>query len=50
MLDVLNKAGFKIDTNDLRLWLYNSEENGDEKSASLEDQCRNVKEGFATAV
>lgn len=48
MLDVLSKAGFKIDTNDLRLWLYNSEES--EEKASLEDQCRNVKEGFATAV
>ena len=49
MLDVLVKAGFKIDSNDLRLWLYNSDEN-EEKSASLEDRCRHVKDGFLTAI
>jgi hypothetical protein len=47
MLDMLQQAGYKIETTDLRLWLYNSDENEDK--TSLEDQCRNVKLGFETA-
>lgn len=41
MLDVLNKAGFKIETTDLRLWLNNADEDNND-SASLEDRCKEV--------
>ena len=48
MLDTLNAAGFSIDSNDLRMWLYNADE--ENMQASIEQRVKEVQEGFQSAV
>ena len=48
MLDILNAAGYRIDYDDVRLWVHNSEESVDE--SSLSSRCKQVQDGFKTAV
>ena len=42
-VDMINAAGFKIDDEDLRIWLYTT---NDKKIDSLQAKCTEVKEGF----
>ena len=44
LLDTLNSAGFKIDLDDIRLWLYSN--NDTEKGEDLKKMVLNVKKGF----
>jgi len=41
LLDVLNNAGLKIETTDLRLWLNNADEYNNDKNL-LEERCKDV--------
>ena len=44
LADSLNSAGFNLDIDDIRLWLYNTETA--QGKGDLLDQCRKVTEGY----
>jgi hypothetical protein len=52
ILDILNAAGYKIEESDLRLWVYNLDDENSQNTqqVTLEERCGEIKNALESVV